>query len=94
MSKQSYQVIRDQLFTRLRKASGKKVAYNHKVSTHIGAGGVTLDAFLNVLNDLPVFKADRVFLAPGKVKKNPNVEELLAVVFDDYKQRGWTIYYE
>lgn len=93
MPTQRYQIIRDRLFARLRQASGKKVAYNHKVSTHIGDQPNALNAFLNVLNNLPGFQEDELFLTPGEVIPKPNVEELLAAIFDDYLSRNWKIEY-
>ncbi|MBM1691605.1 hypothetical protein [Sulfitobacter geojensis] len=93
MPSQSYQVIRDRLFIRLKAASGKKVAYNHKIATHIGSHPASLPAFLSVLNDHPEFKAEGLFLAPGSVLQNDSVENLLAAIFRNYKARGWTIYY-
>lgn len=93
MPKQSYQVIRDRLFTRLNAASGKKVAYNHRIATHIGSQPAALTAFLTVLNDLSAFKAEGLFLAPGSVLQNDSVENLLAAIFRNYKARGWEIYY-
>jgi hypothetical protein len=93
MKKRSYQEVRDWLFACLHKASGKKVAYHHKVSTHIGKGVVALHAYLNVLNECPNFAADGLTLVPGNVPPDPNVEELLAAILDDYLSRGWEIYY-
>lgn len=93
MPQRSYQDIRDWLFDRLRRTSGKYVTYNHKVSTHIGTGTTALHAYLNVINNVPEFKADGLTLVPGNVLASFNVEQLLGAIFDDYKSRGWTIYY-
>ncbi len=93
MHQRSYQEVRDWLFARLHRTSGKHVAYNHKVSTHIGKGATTLFAYLNVLNEVPEFERDGLTLVPGNVLTSFNVEQLLGAIFDDYKSRGWTIYY-
>lgn len=93
MAKQSYFIIRDWVFQRLKQTSGKKVAHNHKVSTHIGPGATALSAYLSVLNGLPGFVADGVFLAPGDVVSKPSVEELLTAIIDDYDSRGWLIHF-
>ncbi|WP_390912437.1 hypothetical protein [Pseudosulfitobacter sp. SM2401] len=93
MAKQSYFTIRDRVFQRLKQTSGKKVAHNHKVATHIGPGATTLSAYLNVLNALPGFVADGVFLAPGEVVSKPSVEDLLTAVIEDYNSRGWLIHF-
>ncbi len=93
MPRRSYQDIRDWLFARLQQTSGKKVAYNHKVSTHIGKGLPTLYAYLNVLNTMPQFNADGLTLVPGNVLGSFKVEDLLGAIFEDYQSRGWEIYY-
>lgn len=94
MPTQYYQEIRNRLFGRLHKASGKKVAYNHKVSTHIGNQAAALPAFLSVLNKLDGFRQEGLFLTPGKVDPKPSIEELLSAILDDYQERGWTIEYK
>lgn len=91
MGERSFTAIKNTLFERLHEASDKKVAHNHKVSTHIGTGAAALTAFLNVLNQLPLFKADGLFLAPGKVSNTANVEELLTAILRNYSDRGWVV---
>jgi len=93
MPRRSYQDVRDWLFARLHQTSGKKVAYNHKLATHIGPGAAALFAYLDELNTVPEFEADGMTLVPGNVLVSFNVEQLLGAIFDDYQSRGWEIYY-
>ena len=93
MPTQTYQVIRDRLFNRLKQTSGKKVAYNHRLKTHLGDNDAGVAAYMAVLNNTAGFKEDGLSLAPGIVNRNSYVEDLLAAIYDNYKARGWTIYY-
>lgn len=93
MKERSYQEIRDALFGRLRQTSGKKVAYNHRIATHIGEEDQALDAYLAVLNKVALFAQDGVYLTPGDVPQKGSVEDLLGAIFTDYKNRDWRIYY-
>lgn len=94
MKKRSFTELKDTLFSRLNQASGKKVAHNHKVTTHIGkhpSAPVAFNSFLAVVNDLEPYKTDGLFLAPGILSHTASVEDLLAVITDNYERRGWTV---
>lgn len=90
MGQRSLEAIKHTLFDRLKQASGKKVAYNHKIETHIGKGPQNFTAFLNVLNNLPLYRADGLFLAPGVLSHTAKVEDLLTVILTNYRLRGWS----
>lgn len=91
MASQSFNTIKVALFDHLEQSSGKKVAHNHKVATHIGPGKTALDGYLNVVNDLPLFRFDGLFLAPRQIPPNADVDQLLAVVVQNYSDRGWLV---
>ncbi len=91
MGSQSYTAIKSALFDSLERASGRKVADNHKVMTHIGKRDADLDTFLDEVNNLPRYRSDGLFLTPAKVPPAASVDQLLTAVVQNYRDRGWVV---
>lgn len=91
MGSQSYNAIKAALFDHLEQASGKRVADNHKLETHIGKDAVNLDAFLRDVNNLPRYRSDGLFLTSAKVPPSASVDQLLNAVVQNYRDRGWLV---
>lgn len=91
MSSQSYDAIRVAVFDHLEQTSGKKVASNHKLATHIGQSDSALADYVSTLNRLPLFRSDGLFLASGRIPPSANVDQLLNAIVHNYRERGWLI---
>lgn len=91
MGSQSYTAIKSALFDSLEQASGRKVADNHKVETHIARRNMDLDAFLNEVNNLPRYRSDGLFLTSTQIPPAASVDQLLTAVIQNYRNRGWQV---